>query len=260
MTSRTLSPEALKTISDYLHFTEGTVEVAVPYYNNKRTQVRAGLRGLIGKGSITDIKDELTLVAFREKADLKKMSSSEFKQYLVKHNIGIDCSGFAFYILDTESKVTFHKSLASQLAHPFNRSLLRKLISRFRPVENTGVVTFGHDSNSTVIPLRDVRPGDFISMLHDGENKKNDHIIVIHEVISENEVPTKLNYSHSMRWPSDGEYNHGARQGSIEITDASKPITEQRWIENGKTGAENFTRERAVNATKAEIRRLKWFN
>lgn len=67
-----------------------------------------------------------------------------------------------------------------------------------------------------------------------------------------------IHYVHSIALPSDGEYGHGVREGTIEITDINKPITEQKWTEAGKTGMENYTCARAQKAL-TEIRRLRWF-
>jgi hypothetical protein len=58
-------------------------------------------------------------------------------------------------------------------------------------------------------------------------------------------------------WRTDGLYNHGVRQGTIEIVDLAKSLTNQIWIESGKTGEENETLERAIYAKNLLIRRLK---
>ena len=67
----TLSSQTQKVIHDYLHLPIGGVFVNCPYYNNRRTGMWAGLRVLIGKGSVDDIVEEAMLIALREKIDLK---------------------------------------------------------------------------------------------------------------------------------------------------------------------------------------------
>ena len=51
----TLSASALKIINDYLHLPIPGHDVVCPYYNNRRANLRAGLRALIGKGNPEDI-------------------------------------------------------------------------------------------------------------------------------------------------------------------------------------------------------------
>lgn len=129
-----------------------------------------------------------------------------------------------------------------------------------RPAENVDVATLAHDKNSSTVDLREIMPGDFVTMLNtmNKEDRVRDHVIVIHQIEYQNFVPTTIHYSHSVAWPSDGEYGHGVRQGIITILDVTKPITEQKWIEDDKTGSENYTSIRAQKSL-SEIRRLRWF-
>ncbi len=260
MITKTLHNNALATINAYLHFSNGDISVNVPYYNNRRGQVRGGLRVLIGKGSPSDINDEITLFSLKEKVSLRNMPSSLLKEFMVNHNVGIDCSGLAYYILNAESLERKKGTLQNHLKFPYARTIIRRIISAIRPAENTGVTTFAHDTNSRKIELQSVEPGDFVTMLHDKENSKYDHIIVFHQIEYQNNIPTTLHYTHSMAWPTDGEYNHGVRQGVIQIIDPSKPLIDQVWVENNKLSGENFTQGRAVNALQTEIRRLRWFS
>lgn len=260
MDSRTLKESALKAIDSYLNYSNGSVCISVPYFNNRRGAVRAGLRAQIGKGSITDIQDEIDHIAIRERIDVKKLTTEEFKKFLVNNDIGIDCSGFIYHVLNQESLSRNKGALRKHLSHPSAKNIIRKIIIALRPIENTGVHTFAHDSNSRIVPLQNIEPGDMITMTYTAPNMVSyNHIILIYQVDYENNLPTTLHYAQSMAWPSDGEYKHGVRLGEIKITDINKPITEQEWIENGKTGAENFTHARALNASSTQIRRLKWF-
>jgi hypothetical protein len=87
--------------------------------------------------------------------------------------------------------------------------------------------------------------------------QNRDHILVIHQVEYQNFIPYKLHYSHAVAYSEDGLYGSGIKQGAIEILDISKPITEQKWIENGKQAQENRLFVRA-NKSNTEIRRLRW--
>ncbi len=221
-----LSSQAQRIINDYLNLPIGSFFVNCPYYNNRRTGMRAGLRVLIGKGSVDDIVDEAMLIALREKIDLKKLDASGLKKFLVDSHLGIDCSGLAYHVLDAELKSRALGSLHKHLKFPFIKNPFRKLLTLCRPVESAGVRTISHEQNSIEVKLNDARPGDLIVILGAGEKHDYNHVLIIHEVAED-----KIKYTHSMQWPSDGEYNHGVRQSEIEITDKNKNILEQIWFE-----------------------------
>ena len=259
-----LSFTAMGLISRYLSYQVGSNDasqnrtISIPYYNNRRGKVRAGLRAMVGKGSPADIKEEIELLALREKFPLDSIDTETFKKFLVDNHIGIDCSGFAYHILNTESEARKKGTLREHLTFPFAKGM-RRLITYLRPIENAGVTVFAHDKNSKVIALNTICAGDFITMTHEPEESAYDHIVVIHKVERDETGLKKIHYSQSIAWPSDGRYGHGVRQGLITISNPLLPISEQQWIENGKEGEENFTHQRAKKAKKTEIRRLNWF-
>lgn len=253
--TQTLSTAALNTIEQYLSLPIAGKKVQCPYMNNKTSNVRAGLRVLLGKGSVQDILDEIELIALREKIDLNACSELEVKKLLIEHNIGIDCSGFAYYVLDAELRQTRKKSLRQLLSFPFSNSPIRKIITTLRPVENTNVRVFAHEKNSTSVSISDIAVGDMIIMIGTGKEHTLDHMLVIH-AINTSKKQTVLSYSHALRWKTDGLYGHGVKQGTITITNPTLGLLDQQWEENKKQGEENETYWRATTATKLEIRRL----
>lgn len=222
----TLSSQSIKTINDYLHLPIGSVFVNCPYYNNRRAGMRAGLRVLIGKGSVEDIVEEAALIALREKIDLKKLDAAGLKKFLVDSRLGIDCSGLAYHILNTELRLRGLGGLNKYLKFPLIKNPFRKLLTLLRPVESAGVRTISHEQNSVEVKLSDIKPGDLIVILGAGEKQDRNHVLIVHEVSDDT-----IKYTHSMQWPSDGQYNHGVRQSEIEITDKNKNILEQIWFE-----------------------------
>ena len=255
MTTKLLSKTALDTIDQYLHFKVGNAECAVPYFNNKRLMLRNAFRANVGKGNPKEILDEVEILGLKEKIKLENWTNESLKKFMCDQNIGIDCSGLAYYILAAENKSRGLGLLRSHLAFPFDKGL-RRLVAKVRPVENTDVLTFAHTNNSNVVNLKDVQPGDFITMT--GAESERNHILIIHRVDFQDSAPSSIHYTHSIAWPDDGQYGHGVRQGLIQIIDFSKSLIEQNWIEKEKTGAENPTRSRAL-ISKIEIRRLKWW-
>lgn len=254
MNTKLLSQSALDTIDQYLHFRVGAAQCNVPYFNNKRKPQRAALRAVIGKGSPREILDEVEIAGSREHINRPAWTDSLLKRFMCDHDIGIDCSGLAYYILDAENRARGMGSLDRHLAFP-DRSLFRRMAAKLRPVENADVVVFAHEKNGSPVPLKGVLPGDLVTMI-DAETARN-HVLVIHQVDYQNFVPMALHYTHSIAWSDDGEFGHGARQGVIEILDPAKPLVEQKWIEKEKAGDANGTLSRA-KSSKTELRRFRW--
>ena len=215
--NKTLSQPALDIIRQYETLQFGDKQICTPYFNNKRQKIRGALRVLVGKGTPSDIVEEAELMARREHVELKKLSSEDVSKFLIDHNLGIDCSGFVYHVLNAE------KPLKSRLKFP-NTSLLRKLLTKLRPAENTNVKTLAHKKNSSEVKLSDIQPGDLITMVGSKKVGNPDHVLLV-----ENTTNDVISYVHSYTLPSDGKYDHGIKHGEIEITDAKKSIVDQRW-------------------------------
>lgn len=250
----TLSPEAQKIIEQYLSLPLG-LGCQTPYYNNKRKKIRAGLRALIGKGRPEEIAEEAEMFSIRERIGIKKMASDDLKKFLVDHNLGIDCSGLAYHVLEAESIARTGKKLRGTVT-PWN-GFKRRLVHLFRPSENSGVSTFSHSQNSVAVSEADVRAGDFISIIGTGPEKKYNHMVVV-ESVELSEDTKKITYVHSYMWPEDGIYGHGVRRGTIVIKN-NGPVISGIWTEKEKTGKDNYTFFSAKNAKDISLRRLRAF-
>lgn len=264
MNTKTLSDRALAVIDQYMHFQFGGTVCSIPYFNNKVSRQRAGMRVRIGKGSPHEILEELKTITIKRHVAISSLSDEMLKKLLVDENIGIDCSGFAYYVLNAESAERGRGTIDKHIHFVNCRSLLGKVRCHLRPVENCDVATLADDKNSQIVGLNDVRPGDTITMIDSGVNRRSnlrltpdrDHILIIHQVDYQNFSPTKLYYSHAVAYPEDGVYGSGVRQGAIEIVDPNKSIVEQRWVEDGKTDEDNHIFLQAKNSN-TELRRLK---
>ena len=278
MNSTVLSPSTQAVIENYLHLPFPERDISCPEFVNRRQRVRGSLRALVGKGSPDDIVEETAIIALKEKIDLKSLDNEKLKQFLVDHHIGLDCSALVYYDLDAESQEKKIGPLKKQLKFPYAKTWLRKLITLLRPVENADVQTFAHEKNSVEVRLNDVQAGDMIIMLGTGPTHDRDHVLLIHEVRpplappskggdnnlaspyeGEGRVGSTIHYTHSLRWSTDGKYNHGVRQGQITIVDPNKSLVEQAWLENGQTKEANETWQRAKSAESLSIRRLRCF-
>jgi hypothetical protein len=215
------------------------------------------LRAFGGKGSPKDIFEETEALLHKNHVDVNSISDEALKKFLTDQNIGIDCSAFAYYVLNAQSEELGRGALDKHISFVNCHGLIGKMRCSLRPVENCDVSTLAHDKNSRIISIKEAVPGDMITMLSTVDGSDRDHILVIHQVEYQNFITYKLHYSHAVAYPTDGLYGSGVRQGVIEIIDTNKSITEQVWTENGTVGENNLVFVRAKKS-KVEVRRLKW--
>ncbi len=262
MNTEIVSPKTLELINKYKNLSVGNVSCSVPYFNNKTTGRRAGLKAEIGKGNPDEILEEVKILFARQKINTNNLTPETLKKFLVDNDIGIDCSGFAYYVLNEEGRSRGRQNIKEYLKLPLYKGFVAKIFGKMRIVENAGVKTFAHNENSKVISLKDIKVGDMITLIGNDNGVMRDHILIIYKIDYQNSqtknAPKNIYYIHSVAWPTDGEYSHGIHEGKIEIVDLNKNITEQNWIELEKTGEDNYTHQRAKKSI-TEIRRLNWF-
>jgi hypothetical protein len=261
MNTRTLSKRATSVIEQYQNFRMGQAVCSVPYYNNKVNRARMALRPYIGKGSPKEIFDEIEGMLVKNKIDPNTLDSENLKKLLRESGIGIDCSGFAYYVLNAESEETGHGSISRRLHFIKCHGLVGKIRCKFRPIENCDVATLADDKNSTAIPVTQIQPGDFITMLGSADSSaldisERDHVAVIYQIDYQNMIPARLHYSHAISYPEDGLYGSGIKQGMIDILYPDKSIIDQVWREGEQTGVTNHLFAKAQKS-KTDVRRLK---
>lgn len=251
-TERTMSERALRRIDAYLHLpvADGT---PCPYFNNKRQHVRFTLPAFVGKGSPEAISEEATVLLRKKHIDEKNLTAEKLSEFLVTHNLGIDCSGFVYHVLEAETGAKGKRSLRRVLRFPNARPIIGTFFNRLRAEKNTDVSVLAE--NSVAVDMSLVSPGDIIVILGAEDGVRN-HVMLIHKVRYEGTMPRKIFYTHSISWPEDGRYGGGVRQGEIEILDMSKPLTDQVWVEQGVTGDANGTLRKARSASSLTLRRL----
>ncbi len=247
-----ITERARATIDAYLSLPFGA-RPSTPYFNNRRQKNKSALRVLKGKGTPEEIIEEAEIISIIKHENIKNLPRDLFKQFLVENDLGIDCSGFAYHVLNTLS----HEKTGKPLTH-FIQSIRSgfkgKILARIRKAENFGVSSFRADKNSYIIHAMDALPGDIITFIGTGKDKSYNHILVITGV-EKNPENTKLHYAHSYAWPKDGLYNHGVREGEITITENN--ILAGVWQEQNTTGDENYTYTSARDAQETLVRRLR---
>lgn len=259
METKTLSKDALDVIEGYKSFRVGDAVAPIPYFNNKIAGTRFGERGRVGKGSPRDISDELDIIFHHNRVDKGALTSEVLAKALCDNGLGIDCSAFAYYILDAESRARGFGSLNKRLTFINGGNPVAKMLSYLHPVKNCDVRTLASDVNSRVVPLSDAKPGDMVTMIGGTDGPNRNHILVIHEAVYEDGVPKRLAYSHSIAYPEDGRYGTGVKQGRIDIAYPSQSILDQAWSESGSFEKAARIHERA-KTSQTELRRLKWLS
>lgn len=246
-----------KTIEHYLNLSIADKKIQTPYFNNRRSQLRGALGVLVGKGNPEELEDESQIISLKEKINLPSLSEEKIKEFMIDNNLGIDCSGFVYYILDALVQEKLNKKLNKVIKFPFAKSLIRKIICKLRPAQNFSVRNISHESNTKEIALENIQTGDLIIFLASGPKQDYNHIMFVESVDYTNNGPQTIHYIHAYKWPSDGKYNHGVRRGKIEIVDLKKNILGQSWSEQNKTKEENWTFVQAKSAKEIFVRRLK---
>lgn len=221
-----------------------------PYFINDR--VRKDLRAMVGKGTPEEMVIEAKIWEKLKGVHFNKMTEEEAKEFLINRHIGIDCSGFIVHTLDHWYKKTTGKHIWSKLKIP-RKSFFAWLKYKLRPVENLGADVITNDENCTRVELKDVEP---IDLVRSKSRKTNsDHIMMVVQVEKNDEgLPTKIIYAHSS--PYFGKDN-GVRLGEIELTDLSKPLEEQNWLETDNDGNIPTLEGFKINSGDNGLRRLR---
>ncbi len=253
-TTEKIGPKARAMIDLYLALPVGT-KPSCPYFNNKRRRSRSKLRALVGKGSPAEIAEEAAIEAKFARLDIAAMATDKLKEFLVDQDLGIDCSGFAYHVLNSHSQETRGRSIQS-FVKSARSGMFGPLLARLRPAENLGVSSFAHEKNSSAIRASEARPGDVVTFIGTGRDGMYNHILVVTGIERTADGDTRLSYAHSYAWPSDGVFGHGVREGDILVH--GDDLLGGTWKEKGVTGSENYTYESARNAKSVSVRRLRY--
>jgi hypothetical protein len=251
----TLHENALRVIEAYGNLHIGNVVVPTPYMNNRRLGLRGALAVLVGKGTPSDIEQEALIFALKERIDLNSLTEEQARMFLVNHHLGIDCSGYAYHILDAEVKEKTNSSLRKSIHLPFVKNPLKRLFSRLQLVKHIGVKTLAHDSNSKRVSLNDIQAGDMLVFLEVNNDTDHHHLLLVEKIEITN-GQTVIFYIHTMQWQADGNYRHGVKHGSIRVDKPEEPLLAQTWEEAGFIGETNETFTHAKGARITDIRRL----
>ena len=196
-----------KKIQEYTEMTVYGQTVHCPYWMNKIKDGQVRIRGFSnGKGSASEIRQELIKQIDKLSIDREHLTSEYIRKLAKRNRIGIDCSGFVYRILN---------ALYTSLDRIFSGGITKTDVKRLT-------------SKEFCIPIQkveDIQPGDLIRL------RGGKHVVIILEKTADTVV-----YAHSSNLTTKIKGVHLAK---IKITNPSKPIEFQHWLE--KTGKnENF--------------------
>lgn len=187
-------------------------KVRLPYWCNKFKGKR--IQGPFGgKGTPAEIKKAVWAKAKRAGVDLRKMTASQIRSFMKQRRIGIDCSGFAFQVLDF-------------LQPGFYRGLKMAAGKSRNPIRRFSAAALTSAENSFPVKrAADIKPGDLIPLSFRG--KKVDHVLIVVAATGKEIV-----YAHS----SSRTMVTGPHLGRIKIRKKNQDLRQQQWLEKDKEG------------------------
>lgn len=216
-----MSTETSKALQDlfysYTHLLIGGKEVVCPYWMNN---LEKGIYGPIGgKGTPKQIEEITASEAEKEKVDLFKMNAEEVVLFMRMKKIGVDCSGFVFWMLDALDREKGGNGIGDDIPD-----------SRGKVVEyraNTMMLTESKVS-FPVATVSEVKPGDIIRM------RRGKHIAIILSIFYEKDKMIKLEYAHS-----SGNIHtkvSGVHKAEIFVINQDLKLEQQEWSEDDNQG------------------------
>jgi uncharacterized Fe-S cluster-containing radical SAM superfamily protein len=196
----------------YTHLPLGGKEVACPYWMNVLKKGYFGPTG--GKGRPEDIVKAANEIARKAGIDLNLLSAEEIVHFLKSQKIGVDCSGFAFWLLDALDKEKGGDGLVNDLP----------VTGRF-PASLASVKLLTSEKIAFPVSLKEVQVGDLIRLRH------GRHVAVVYGLEKEGSL-RQLEYVHSSSWTQ----TKGVHLAAIEIANENKGLEDQVWKEIDRNG------------------------
>ncbi len=220
----TLPKSAQRVVEHYYNINLGGKKVVTPYFMNERG--KRGRRAFVGKGTPEELEKATQQTAKKHNFNLHAATASQIRAFMIKHELGIDCSGFVSWVLNAIVREKRKKSLWRYINFqmlPF----VARVKSKVRPVENISVKVLTHPKNSTHIEsILEIKVGDMIRIY--GGN----HILLISEMTYDNGGnPVGFKYVNSTMYK---DQHYGIRTGTVKIQDKNKYLIGQEWLDEEK--------------------------
>lgn len=183
----------------------GGKKVPTPYRKNEAGSFQKVGPQFQGKSSALVLTQTTIKLASLKDFNLKSATSEQIRQFMSNNKLGIDCSGFAYRLLNFLVQKIKGKTLESFGLPHVGRTNVAKLTSE--------------QFTDKVDQVADIKPGDLIKLM---SNQASWHCLV---VLEKND--RQIIYAHSSSEPLPG----GVSQNFIEIIDQIKSLKDQKWLE-----------------------------
>lgn len=224
-----------KYINQYIQMDVGGIIINCPYWANKMKGGCVVLRGYLdGKGKADDIRQEL-IKRIQKKANIDfQLTPKYIQKFAKRERIGIDCSGFAYRVLEELARLKYVNCSLLDLSEVFEGGITRT---------NANTLTL-KDYCLKVDKISDINLGDLIRMMN------GRHVAVILKI-----EDSQIIYAHSSHLTKI----QGVHLGVIKIKNLTKSLPHQHWLEETRRG-ENFGRKYFYEGNGDGVYRLKIFD
>lgn len=207
-----------KLFFEYTHLPLGGKEIVCPYWMNN---LEKGIYGPIGgKGRPEEIVLATEKAAIEEKVDLGKMGAEEIALFMKAKRLGVDCSGFVFWMLDALDKEKGGNGIADDLPQGLGEAVQRRASAKILTSEE---VSFCVNS------IDEIKIGDLIRM------RRGKHVAIVYSLEKNtNNQTDSITYAHSSS--ASRTKNTGVHLSVINIIDGKLPIESQDWKEETPDG------------------------
>jgi len=211
------SPALQNLFYDYTHLPIGGKEVICPYWKNDLERGVFGPYG--GKGKPEQIVGAAEKEAKTSGVDLNGLSEEEILSFMKSKRIGVDCSGFDFWMLDVLDREKGGSGIADDIPQAKGRFLQARANVRMLTDEKVAIP----------VKIADIRFGDMIRL------RKGAHVAVVISLSrDENGVLKEIVYAHSSS--PQTTLISGVHRAIIEVRDPLLELGNQAWHESSSSG------------------------
>lgn len=194
----------------YTHLPIGEKEIRCPYWRNR---LPLGITGpFSGKGRSEQIIEATRLAAKKATVDLYQMSEEEILAFMKRKKIGVDCSGFVFWMLNALDKERGGRGIADFIPR-FPGTLAERQASADKLTSK--------QLSFPVEKINEIQMGDMIR-LHGGR-----HIAIVLRIVRDSGKTREIEYAHS----SERTTMQGVHSALIRITNLEGGLADQEWEE-----------------------------
>lgn len=198
----------------YTHLSLGGKEIVCPYWMNDLERDIYGPLG--GKGKPEEIITAVEETAKERKIDLSLFNEEQIIEFMEINKIGVDCSGFVFWMLDVFDKESGGDGIANDI--PGSQGKFIKARANVRMLTEKNISTF-------IESVFDIQVGDMIRL---GKGK---HVSIVIS-LKKDKNGFEILYAHS----SDLTLQAGVHSAKIIVNSNSSKLELQTWEENDKNG------------------------